>query len=702
MKIKLVENININIPVDQIKIFEKTKIVESAGKNYEARGIVESVPFTRYDHVNENMRYYPESTIDVLLKSGVGEGSKCYANHAENEEDVTKLAGIWHNIRKDSKNKVGRADLYCIGDYGQLFLDALKAGSKGEGISTVAWGEFEEDYNELQKYNHLGSNVKIVKASTLDWSSAGDWVSQPSQKVFATLENVKDNNENSSNLNESYTNNSKTNDKLDENIKLQENKKEVYMDKSILKNMVLNEIKRSKNNPNLLEAIQELKEIDCSGDVELTNKIDTAVDAITSKLNESKSNVEKQLNESTTKLNEMTIKYNKLVENYNKASKKIVELNESANLMSSDIKCLVEDCGHRDKDIKCLVEDRKVMIADLKKMVEDRKAMKKDVKGLTAKLKEAEEAIDGYEKEMEKNGIAFDEDDEEKPVELDADGNPIVKVEEPVMAEEEIPAPETLAAPAKVEEPVVEVKEEEMPAPEVLPEVPAEIKEEGDEQELPMQIDPLPTEPVMAEEEDEMMTLDFDNDEEVEELEEEDAFDAFAPAGEENEVMEQPVISEEEMEIEANPANPAAPAEEVKEEEMPAPDMFPTEEPKLEEEEDEDSDEEDEEDEEKVEEPKEEMKESIKFVWDTKKEVKKVPAKAKMVESTIKADLKKFYESQIAKNPSVKAIEKQIMSAKTLLEAFDMVDTFRSRKSDKLVKVTESKKSDNGVIKFKF
>jgi len=252
-----------------------------------------------------------------------------------------------------------------------------------------------------------------------------------------------------------------------------------------------------------------------------------------------------------------------------------------------------------------------------------------------------------------------------------------------------MPAPETLAAPA-------EVKEEEMPAPEVLPEVPAEIKEEGDEQELPMQVDTLPTEPAMAEE-DETITFDFDDEEE---LEEEDAFNAFEPNGE---VMEQPVISEEEMEIEANPADQAAPAEEVKEEEMSAPETLPTEEPKLEEDEDSDEEDEDEdEDEEKVEEPKEEMKESIKFVWDTKKEVKKVPAKAKIVESTIKADLKKFYENQIAKNPSVKAIEKQIMSAKTLLEAFDLVDTFKSRKGDKLVKVTESKKSDTGVIKFKF
>ena len=682
MKIKLVEKIGINVPIENIQVFDKVKIVEAAGKTYEALAIVEKVPFTRFGSVNENNRYYPRKLWEKVIKEGICEGSSLYTNHAENETDVSKKAGIWHNAFIDDKNKVCRADLYLIGPNGQLFLDALKAGSKGEGISSVGYGEFEDRYEELKEFGNIGHDVKVVRWDTYDGESYGDWVHQPSQNVFATLEDIKENNENSSNLNESYTNNSKTNDKLDENIKLQENKKEVTMDKAILRNMVRSECTIAKNKVNLLEAIQGLKEIDTDNDVDSIARVNATINEITAKLNESKSNVEKQLNESTTKLNEMTIKYNKLVENYNKASKKIVELNEATNIMGSDIKCLVEDCGHRDNDIKCLAEDRKVMIADLKKMIEDRKAMRKDVNGLTAKLKEAEEIIGNQEKEMEKLGYEFEEDDE-----LDADGNPIVKDEKPVMGEEEMPAPETLAAPA-------EVKEEEMPAPEVLPEVPAEIKEEGDEQELPMQVDTLPTEPAMAEE-DETITFDFDDEEE---LEEEDAFNAFEPNGE---VMEQPVISEEEMEIEANPADQAAPAEEVKEEEMSAPETLPTEEPKLEE--DEDSDEEDEdEDEEKVEEPKEEMKESIKFVWDTKKEVKKVPAKTKMVESTIKADLKKFYENQIAKNPSVKAIEKQIMSAKTLLEAFDLVDTFKSRKGDKLVKVTESKKSDTGVIKFKF
>jgi hypothetical protein len=686
-KIKLVEKIGINVPIENIKVFDKVKIVEAAGKNYEAIAVIEKVPFTRFGSVNDNNRYYPRKLWEKVIKEGVCEGSSLYTNHAENETDVSKKAGIWHNAFIDDKNKVCRADLYLIGPNGQLFLDALKAGSKGEGISSVGYGEFEDRYEELKEFGNIGHDVKVVRWDTYDGESYGDWVHQPSQNVFATLENIKENNENSSNLNESYTNNSKaTNDKLDENIKLQENKKEVYMDKSILKNMVLNEIKRSKNNPNLLEAIQGLKEIDTAGDSELNNRVNDAIETLTTKLEESKSNAEKQLNESTTKLNEMTAKYNKLVENYKKATSKVVELTESTKLMESDIKCLVEDSNLRDNDIKCLTEDRKVMISDLKKMIEDRKAMRKDINVLTTKLKEAEEVIGQQEDELEKRGFEFEEDDEE--VEFDAEGNPIVK------------------------EPVTE---EEMPAPEVLPETPAEIKEEGDEQELPMQIDPLPTEPAMVEEEDEMMNLDFEDEEEVEELEEEDAFDAFAPAGEE---MDEPMVEEDEMEmpVEEMPVE-EAPAEEVKEEEMPAPETLDTppapapapiaiEEPKPEETKMVEEDEEEKEDEEEVEEPeeeKEEMKESvIKFSWEPKKEVKKAPVKTKIVENNIKADLKKFYESQIAKNPSVKAIEKQIMSAKSLLEAFDMVDVFKSRKSDKLVKVTESKKSDGNVIKFKF
>jgi thymidylate kinase len=651
-KLFLKEEICVNMTANNLEEIKGGRLIESNGGKYEALAILKNVPVSRYTE-NQNGRVYQRPLWEKIFKEGTYKGTFALADHPENEGSVKDIWGIWHEM--EVKND---------GVYGTLYLieekpvRVLKAGGS-IGISSCGYGEF--------------TNGNIVDPNSYELERLGDIVLNPSQSTYMKTENIVEsiNNENSSNLQESYTNNSKAN-KLDDNIKLQENKKEVYMDKSILKNMVLNEIKRSKNNPNLLEAIQELKELDCSGDVELINKVDITIDTITAKLNESKGNVEKELTESTNKLNEMTEKYNKLAEAYKNSKAKTIELTESTKLMESDIKCLVEDTNRRDNDIKCLAEDRKLMVSDLKKMIEDRKALRKDIKGLADKLKEAEEVIGKQEDELEKRGFEFEEEEEE----LDADGNPIIK-------EEEMVAPDTLPN-------------------ENVGNLP--IAEEGDEQELPMQIDPLPTEPVMAEEEDEIMTLDFDDEDVDTELEEEDAFDAFALDGEE---MEEPIMEDDEMEIEE------LPTEEVKEEEMPAPSTLNTpptpapapiaiEEPKPEEAKlVEDDDEDEKEDEDEKPEEKEEMKESvIKFSWD-KPAVKKVAPKTKMVESTLKADLKKFYEKQITKTPSVKAIEKQIMSAKSLLEAFDMVDTFKSRKGDKLVKVTESASKD-GVIKFKF
>lgn len=677
-KIKLVEKIGIDVPIENIKVFEKTKIVESANTQYEAIAVIKDVPFTRYNHLNDNLRYYPKSLWERVIKSGICEGSKMYANHAENEADVTKLTGIWHNGRLDDKTKTGVADLYLIGKYGQLFVDALKAGSKGEGVSTVGYGEFLEDYNELQKYGNLENNAKVVRPDTYDGESYGDWVSAPSQSVYATVENIKNNNVNSSNLQESYTNNSTTDEvKLDENIISKEIKKEGYMEnKSILKNMVKNEITIAKNKTNFLEAIQGLKEVDTAGDAELNGKITEAINEITTKLEESKSATEKQLNENVSKLNEMTKKYNRLAEGYKSLKEKAIKMSEATKVMKEDINCLVEDSNLRDNDIKCLTGDRKNMFADMKKLIEDRKNMRKDIKSLTSKLKEAEEVIGKQEDEMENLGYEFEEED----AELDADGNPIVKAEEPKP-----------------------IDEEEMPAPEVLPEQPAEIKEEGDEQELPAPdtLAPMPAE--MEEDEDEMLSLDFDDEDEDVELEEEDGFNALSEPEEEK--LEEPVMESEE-ENEANPADQTVVEEPMEEKEIPLPNinMIPKSPAKMAEEDDEEKEDDAEEPKEDEKDEKEEMKESklIKFQWNAKP-VAKALVKQKMVEtkSTLKADLQKFYESQCKKVPAIRDIEKQIMSSKNLLEAFDLVQSFTSKKKDRIIKVTESTSKD-GLKKFKW
>ena len=666
MKIKLVENIIWTMDKKDIEIFNKDLLIESTNGKLTCKGILKNVPVTKYTE-NENGRVYGRELWSNVKKSGKFENSLCMADHTDDgTPSVKNICGVWKKFN-DNEN-IATADIYCVGKYGDLMIETAKNGGK-IGFSTCGYGEFLE-YNQ-----------KVVNPETYDYEST-DWVISPSQGTyFSNQENIiaeqqiKEN-VNSSNLQESYTNNSKAIEtKLDENIKLTENKKEGYMEKSILKNMVMNEIKVAKNNPKLLEAIQGLKEVDTNGDVELINKVADAVEQITAKLEESKTNTEKQLTEKVSKLDEMTVRYNKLAEGYKKMKAKAMELTEGTRLMKEDINCLVEDSSLRDNDIKCLAEDRKNMFADMKKLIEDRKNMRKDIKAMTAKLKEAEEVIGKQEDEMEKLGYEFEEEDEE----LDADGNPVVKAEEPVVA------------------PAEEVKEEEMPAPEMLPVQPAEIKEEGDEQELPAPDTLAPMPAQMEEEDDEMLTLDFDDEDEMQ-MEEEDEMNAFELEPEKM-PMEEPVMAEEEM---------------------PAPEMLPTEEPKMEEEEEEELDAdgnpivkpeeemkeaEGEDEEEKEEEPKEDekMEESklVKFSWNNKPAAK-ASVKAKVASnSTLKTDLQKLVETQSKKVPAIKDIEKQIMASKSLMAAFELIQEFTKSKKDKVVKIAESA-SSTGLRKFKF
>ena len=170
-------------------------------------------------------------------------------------------------------------------------------------------------------------------------------------------------------------------------------------------------------------------------------------------------------------------------------------------------------------------------------------------------------------------------------------------------------------------------------------------------------------------------------------MEEEDAMQAFEP---EAEVVEEPVMTEEEMP--APEVLPEAPI--VEEEELDA-DGNPVVKPL---EEDEEAEEEKEE-----EKPAEKMTEGISLQWGSKKvATKAAPVKTKIVESTLKADLKKFYELQIKTSPKVAAIKEQIMGCKNMIDAFTMVQTFTAKKTDKLVKVAESTKKNDGTRSLKW
>ena len=122
--------------INEIKEFSnKAKLIESKGEQFEALAVLEGVEVTIFSP-NENGRLYPKKLWEKVIKEGVAEGSKCYANHAEESQDVRNICGVWHNFRIDEVKQKGVADLYLIGQYGKLFLEAVKAGSAGEGLST--------------------------------------------------------------------------------------------------------------------------------------------------------------------------------------------------------------------------------------------------------------------------------------------------------------------------------------------------------------------------------------------------------------------------------------------------------------------------------------------------------------------------------------------------------------------------------------
>ena len=285
-KIKLIENFNIDFSKDKLKenveILEKPKLIEdSTHKQFEARAIIRSIPVSRYTP-NHNNRIYNESLWRNVLKSGRAEGSDCYGNHAVDDDgNVFDSVGVWHNLRIGEKYPI--ADLYCIGEGGQLLAEKAKAGGK-VGFSSVGYGEFLEDNMTVNPDNY-------------ELEHLADWVVSPSQEVYAThenmqedncgekkeceeiifeteeeegeenekkdekieenniknTENVQENIKNDESLNESFTN-KKVEDIEKSNTENQNKSKEVIMDKlqeASLKNHVNAEIVKARKNSNI-------------------------------------------------------------------------------------------------------------------------------------------------------------------------------------------------------------------------------------------------------------------------------------------------------------------------------------------------------------------------------------------------------------------------------------------------------------------
>ena len=441
-KMLFVEESLINLSAENIVQSDKTKMIEGVdGKSYEARGILKNVPTARYDTVNANGRIYPGSIGQKIEESKIAEGSDCYGNHAENDDSVFDLVGIWRNYHY--KEGIGYADLYCIGDGGQFLFEKVKAGGRA-GFSTVAYGSLQEDN-------------KTVDPNTfeIDVNHYCDWVGKPSASVYATYENIQESVESKDNiLIESKTNNISKTDIEKETLNEDENKRNTKMlDKlteASLKNQVRIAIKEAKSSPKMKDAIEDLKGIKDTIPSELVeshSKLDEAISEITQKLEEQLIDAGKVLKEKENTLEEMTAKYqttekayNELKKNFETVStlveklksgsdKKSVELVESLQkdrrLMEADIQVFKEEIEKRDKDIAIFIEERKVMESDIAKFQKLVKSLKESLgtckMNLKKKVKEDEEFADiGSTGDAEPTDLDLPEPDEDL-IDIDID-----------------------------------------------------------------------------------------------------------------------------------------------------------------------------------------------------------------------------------------------------------------------------------------
>jgi hypothetical protein len=420
-KLLLIESVSYIPNKEDIVQFDQTKLVEdSSGKKFEARGILKNAPVTRY-HENENGRIYEKKLWENVKKKGMFEGSDCLADHAEDDGSVLNTAGVWHNFSVNEET--GNADLYCIGEAGQLLLEKAKAGGQ-IGFSTVGYGELSESDN------------KTVIPETFEYCNT-DWVRNPSQKVYATIENLS---ESVQKIEEKVIENKNIENEIT-NIIMEKNTKEVkHMDKiaeASLKNQVRIAISEATESSNYAKAIKDLTEVNKIVPDEMVEdkvKIESAVSLIQEKLEIQRAETQKQLSESKETLESLQEKYDKaneviteLKENLKKASvivskagkfsesdfqsmkEDLKQFVEDRIKMEADINLLKEEIESRDSDISCFTEDRDNMLADIKCFKEDRENMIADIKLFEKENKKFKKHLKKAEKVLEEYGYEFED-----------------------------------------------------------------------------------------------------------------------------------------------------------------------------------------------------------------------------------------------------------------------------------------------------
>jgi hypothetical protein len=469
-KLLLIESCELSIKPEDITVFEKTELVESSGKPYPARGVLRNVPITTFKE-NLNGRIYPKDLWEKVIKEGTAENTLSLADHPsdDSEGSIKDIVGVWKNFKL--KEESGIADWYLVGDNGSLILEAINAGAK-IGLSSVGFGEF-------------GSDNKTVKAESFELQRLADAVLEPSQRTFATGENlirdIKPTDEKKE-IKESMISTNKR--EIDLNSERKNNMLDKFQE-STLKNKVRVAILEAKKNTKIAEAIinlKELKEILPDEMDDSKEKIDKATDELQTKLEaedqaaqDELEKKDKELTDVKEKLNVATKTLEEINENYKKAQAVVEKMQ---NISPEDYNQLLENEKLMKEDIDKLLEEKEALKKRITQLRESRNqnnskaqivSLVEKLKSKNKRLKIAEEHILQLEDTMENElGYEFDKDekkDDQIVSEEDEDEDVIVDKEKEtdVVAEEdelEVEVPSTDEEEIKEEDEEIEDEEE--------------------------------------------------------------------------------------------------------------------------------------------------------------------------------------------------------------------------------------------------
>lgn len=442
------------ISAEQVSIENSNRIVESYDTSkFTARGIIRNIPISIYG-VNRNNRRYPRELFQNLIRKGMFNRANCLANHSGSGKDgehgpasVLNVCGVWHNLRADED--FPRADLYTVGDAGQLMMDILNAGGR-VAFSLNGFGTLLED----------GVTVDPDTYETADEESSCDWVFTPSAGMSASAtkeENldIKEKPDMDSILESAVQKNQKeslepktnktvtstvTKTVLMENINMPEENKlieseSVKLQERHLKHQVELTIREAYKSQNLPEALEDLIQAekliaDRPALTETLNKVLKAQSDLKEKLEQQLASKEQELKEAKTSVDTVSAEHALLKEAHEDLERKYATARNIINSLREKLhhikmqkikekatskgKVTLSKKVFTDliKDNTIFREERKRFLATIKKLKEEAGEDWEEPEEGMPYLGEEEDEVTSFNVEDEVEDIGLDDDDE--------------------------------------------------------------------------------------------------------------------------------------------------------------------------------------------------------------------------------------------------------------------------------------------------